>query len=146
MSETAVSPKNIIRLKYGDDSQLLVEMKDGDRFGMTSTDAAMACHFYEAGKKAYGRQVQELSERLTSWFKNNAPHVKEARLGPRPDGLLFLVVMSKSAYNPELEDRMTELEAEIAQDATLDMIRLEVLAVPDFGPASFQAFLPAADE
>lgn len=143
---SAVSPTNIIRLKHGDNSRIIVEMKDGDRFGISSNDAAMACRFYEAGQKAYGRQVRALSNRLTEWFQANAPHVKEARLGPRPDGLLFLVVMSGPEYNPDLEDRMTELEAEIAQDPTLDMIRLEVQAVPDFGPASFQAFLPATDE
>lgn len=143
---SAVSPKNIIRLKHGDNSRIIVEMKDGDRFGITSNDAAMACHFYEAGRKAYDQQVRALSDRLTKWFQQNADFVKEARLGPRPDGLLFLVVMASPEHNPDLEDRMTALEAEVAQDATLDMIRLEVQAVPDFGTASIQAFLPATDE
>lgn len=143
---SAVSPKNIIRLKHGDNSQIIVEMKDGDRFGISSSDAAMACQFYEAGQKVFSQQVRILSDRLTKWFQANAAHVKEARLGPRPDGLLFLVVMAGQEYNPDLEDRMTELEAEIAQDPTLDMIRLEVQAVPDFGAASIQAFLPVTDE
>jgi hypothetical protein len=89
----------------------------------TVEEAAAACRLKQR-LPDFHLQFTELLERLAQWIGENKQSSNKAFLTTRSEGLLFVVVMNEVKYNAELEQKLTELDIEIAQDEKFDNIRL----------------------
>ena len=107
---------------------------------MATADAARACGAYEQQQR-FPAQFQELMARLCRWSQEHSADVGSAYITVRDGGLLFLVVRREAEYDRDFEDALTDLDAEIARDEDLDLVRLSVLALPHCPPESLDSFL-----
>ncbi|MHB1424924.1 MAG: hypothetical protein ACYC3I_17265 [Gemmataceae bacterium] len=131
-----------IRLRHGDQGEVWVESDDENRFLMTVEAVVRACKTH--GRFAeVGKQLRKLARKLTEWLDVHPEDIQEAYLTVRDSGLLFLIVRKTKPFNEALEDALTELDLEIANDETLDLIRFSVLALPATSVESVQSFLAA---
>jgi len=123
------------------DKKVLVVPEDEDRF-LVSVDAAVkAC---QAADKTlqFGRQFRDiLLPRLGLWISDRADKLKKAYLTVREEGLLFVAILARAEYDRELEDDLSELDIAVARDPHLDLIDLEVLALPNASDAAHASFL-----
>jgi hypothetical protein len=87
------------------------------------------------------RQLRKLVRRVTEWLDVHPEDVQEAYLTVRDSGLLFLIVRKTKPFNEALEDALTELDLEIANDETLDLIRFSGLVLPATSAESVKSFL-----
>lgn len=130
-----------ILLSYTDKhSSVYVDAPKGDVFLMTVQHAVMACGAF--GRWAdFQTQMRQLMERLGKWMDERREKVREAHLTVRGSGLLFLVVSKSEHYDGELEDSLTEIDIEIANDDDFNLIKMEVLAIPDSPEECTKSFL-----
>lgn len=139
---TRAVEQTTIRLRHGDQGKVWVESEDEDRFLMTVEAVVSACKTH--GRFAdVGKQLRKLVRKLTQWLDEHPEDVQEAYLTVRDSALLFLIVRKTKPFNEALEDALTELDLEIANDETLDLIRFSVLALPATSKESVQSFLAA---
>ena len=117
-----------------------VETEDEDRFVLTLGAAIEACRAF-SHYETFVRQFRELHAQLSAWIQQHDRDIAEGYLTLRDGGLLFLVVQKSAAFNQELEDSLTDLDIKIAQDDDLNLIRLNVQALPQASEESIQSFL-----
>ncbi len=86
-------------------------------------------------------QMSRLIERLNRWGDSQQSKVKEAYLTVRGSGLFYLVVSRDSHHDGELEDALTEVDIEVANDEEFNLIKMEVLAIPDSPKDCVESFL-----
>ncbi len=86
-------------------------------------------------------QMFALKQLLDNWVKSRKDSIKEAYFTVRGSSLFFLVVSSSKAYNESLESDLTELDLNVANDNKLNLMNLEVLAIPDSPADCVQAYL-----
>lgn len=128
-TKTRVDP---IRLDYHavDLREVVVTPKDNDRFVGSVKEIATACH---VGRKhlTFSKQVKgPLVSKLAEWLAEHSEGVHAAFMSVREGRLFFLVIQSGAVYDREFTDSLTGLDLDIAQDTDLDMITLEVMALP----------------
>ena len=131
----------IIQLVYSaKDEQVIVETERQDRFVLTVSAAIEACRAFGRTQE-FNEQFKEMQTRLTAWIRQHEADISEAYLTVRDSAILLLIVQKSQAFHQELEDSLTELDIDIAQDDALNLIRLSVLALPKASEASIQSFL-----
>ncbi|MDD4892078.1 MAG: hypothetical protein PHU85_19320 [Phycisphaerae bacterium] len=141
MSSSTRRPEPIhldFRTKGG---QVIVAPNDEDRFSLTIQEAAMAC---KAGQKQvlFGRQFERgLLPKLAVWTDQNQEKLERAYLTLGDGRLLFLVVRKNVPFDSEFEDRLSDLDLQIAQDEELGLIHLSVLALPKVSRTCYESFL-----
>ncbi len=59
----------------------------------------------------------------------------------REGGLLLLVVKGDAAYDRTLEDKLTELDLGIARNDSLDLIAVDITAIPLVPKAVVESYL-----
>jgi hypothetical protein len=64
------------------------------------------------------------------WSQQHSRAIRSSHLTIRDSGLLFVVVQTGRTFDQELCDDLVDLDLAIANDPELDLIRLDVLAVP----------------
>lgn len=122
------------------DGEVVVHAGD-DRFLFTVQEAVNACGMWNKMAEFQG-QMKLLTERLEGWVAARKNAVKEAFLTVKAGGgLLFLVVMAGREYDAVLESDLTELDIEVANHPEFNLLRLNVLAIPDSTPECVEAFL-----
>ncbi len=122
-----------LQLTYrGGPDRVVITPADEDRFVLSREEAIRACQAY-AEKQRFASQFHLLLKTLARWLSEHEDQVKQAFLTERDKGLLFLVVQREPRYDEQLENDLTELDLQIAQDTDLRLIPLSVLAVPDAG-------------
>jgi hypothetical protein len=131
---------NVIRLKSEGGGHLIVVPEDQDRFVLTIEEAVKACRAYER-TRSFENQFNILLRRLAHWIDEHRDLVRIGYLTVRDAGLLFLVVTKAAEYDRKLEDDLTDLDLEVANDPNLDLIRLSVLAIPPTGPEAIRSYL-----
>ena len=130
-----------IRLEYKQKGrQVYVEPVDENRFMVSVETAIRACQKLEL-EEQFTRQFAYLREILAGWLVAHRRKVKHAYLTIADAGLLFLVVTKSAQYDGPLEGELTSLDLDIAQNPQLDLIAMEVLALPKSSPANFESFL-----
>lgn len=130
-----------IQLDCSKRGKVTVTPADQDRFVITIQEAVAACR---DGKEllAYRRQfVDGLVPALKDWLASHRKKVRTAYLTVRDGGLLFLIVRKEAACDSELTDSLTELEANIAVNPHLGLIRMDALALPDVSDECLASFL-----
>lgn len=133
--------KSHIRLSYTDqDGRVFVDGDQGDRFLLTVQQAVFACGAFNR-MADFQTQMSRLIERLNRWGDSQQSKVKEAYLTVRGSGLFYLVVSRDSHHDGELEDALTEVDIEVANDEEFNLIKMEVLAIPDSPKDCVESFL-----
>ena len=135
-----------IRLRHGDDRLVVVETEDEDRFLLTVQAVVRACKAHDQ-IALVGSQLRKLLKRLGEWVETNHEDIQEAYLTTRDSDLLFLIVRKSKPFNAPLEEVLTDLDLEVANDKDFDRLRLSVLALPATSEDSVKSFLcPQAPE
>jgi len=120
-----------IRLNFREaDRKVLVEPENEDRFITTVGQAAVACQVADREARFYFQVRNTLLQKLWDWLRAHRNQVESAFLAVREGGLLFLVVRDAAAYDAVFEDELTDLDLQIAREPGLDLVSLEVGALP----------------
>ena len=126
-----------IQLDYKKDGSVVVTPKDQDRFVISVQEAVTACKDITQVRQ-FGKYLLSM---LTKWLQDNRAKARKAFLTVRDGGLLFLVIRKEAKYDAQFTDALTELDVAIARDANLNMIQLDVLALPDVSDEGARSFL-----
>jgi len=139
-AKTRVDP---IRLDYhaADPREVVVTPKDNDRFVGSVKEIATACHAGIPLIEFTNQLEKTLVPKLAEWLAEQGDKVHRAFISVREGRLFFLVVQYAAAYDRELTDALTKIDLDIARDAGLDMIRLEVMALPRVSDEDAYSFL-----
>lgn len=92
--------------------------------------------------EAFEQQLATLKLDLESWAAAHSESVAEAFLVLKGDHFVFLAVLKGKAYDSVLEDALTELDMQVAQNPDYNLINLSVLALPAFAEDAIRSFLP----
>jgi hypothetical protein len=130
-----------IQLDYSRGGKVTVTPADQDRFVITIQEAVAACRGGKELLEYRSQFVEGLVPALKDWLASHRKKVRTAYLTIRDGGLLFLVVRKEAACDGEFTDDLTELEADIATDSRLNLIRMDALALPDVSDGSLKSFL-----
>jgi hypothetical protein len=129
-----------IHLDHADDAEVMVHLESGDMFTLPLKAAIDACGSVENVQR-FGKQLEILLARLAAWIGQHEDDVQEAYVTFRDAGLLFLVVRKTRKLNEALENSLTDVDIEIAQDENLCLIKLSVLALPQTTEENVRSFL-----
>jgi len=102
--------------------------------------AVEACRAYQ-DQIAFNDQFGNLLDRLARWIVDHKVQASQAFLTVHDAGLLFLVIQQSTEFDPDLENSLSELSLEIANDTDYSLIRLVVHALPNCGREVFESFL-----
>jgi len=151
MTEVATFPRRInhmateqrasILLHHLNQAEAQIVAEDNDQFLWTVQEVVRACK--AQGRFAdVGKQLRTLLQKLRDWCNSHPDDIREAYLTVRDSGLLFLLVRKTKPFNEALEEALTDLDLEVANDNDFDLIRLSVLALPATSEESVRSFLP----
>ncbi len=117
-----------------------VNPKDQDHFTVTVEEAIKACKARDTFS-SFQVLFKRLLIRLKMWTNEHSSKIKLAYLTVRDASLLFVVITKLVEYDRDLEDELTELDLEIANEVSLSSVRLNVLLLPPASPDSIAAFI-----
>lgn len=131
-----------VLLDEDDERSVVVRPKDNDKFVVSSQEAVAACFAYDKFVGGLKKQVDELMEHLSQWVKDHRQYIKSAfvtfRVG---NSMLFLVMQKETLFDPVLSEHLTDLDIEIANNPSFNLIDLDVMAIPPVSRESAEAFL-----
>jgi len=135
-----------IVLRWEDENRLLiVSPRDQDRFALTVNKAISACQLDQVfGLEQFQKQFKQLLIVLRDWAKKRRESIHAAFLAVRDGGLLYVVVRNGPRFDAEFEDDLTELDMKVAHNEGLNMMRLNVLALPKASMEAIATFLSPA--
>ena len=136
-----VQERSIILLDESRPGKVCIVSRDEDRFVITVEEAVRSC---KASDKSiqFCRQFEKLAlEVLPKWTGEHKDFVASVNLTVRPAGLLLVVMQNQVEMNPELGEALSELDIEIASDPSFDLIKLEVVLLPQVDREVASAFL-----
>ncbi len=123
------------------DNTIMVEPEDEDRFFVTVEEAIRACGAHGQGKKSRCQeQFRTLRETLFLWAREQSKMVNKAFITVQDHGLLFLVITHSKKFDREFEDKLTDLDLQIARSDDFSEIDLSVQSLPDCNPDNYQSF------
>ena len=133
--------RNVIHLKWHHgENRVLVEPEDEDRFLTTVQDIITACGVSRE-MLVFKKQFDALLRRLAEWVEEHQERIRDAYITVRDAGLMFLVVQTGREYDRAFEDALTDLDLEVAQDDSMGLVEMSVLALPNCAPEAVEGFL-----
>ncbi len=139
----STAKKQWIQLRMGDPDLggVTVHPEDGDLFSLTKQ---MIARFGRLASQieAFENQLTSLKRDLETWSSAHSDAVDDAFLVLKGDHFLFLVVLKGKTHDGDLEDALTDLDIQVAQDPRYELINLSVLALPAFAEEAIRSFLP----
>ena len=141
-TKTEKGPLLVCQLRE-EDGSVVVCPQDGDRFVIQKRKAVEALKAVDR-QASFEAQLQVLLNALGAWAKQRTTDVGDISsmyLTLGDIGFLAIVVKRDADYSRDLEDSLSELDLEIANNADLDTLRVEFLAVPNVGPVALDSFL-----
>lgn len=142
MSTTKLS--SIVLYEDGAEHDVLVYLKDNDKFVLTAQDAVRACRAWDKSVQ-FQRQFEDLLTRLSRWISDNRGDISIAKLNVRENDILFVVTQAVVKRNDHLADQLTDLDLEISGSPSFDLISLNVLSLPLVDAESAAAFLSSGE-
>ena len=142
MSTTKLS--SIVLYEGGAEHDVLVYLKDNDKFVLTAQDAVRACRAWDKSVQ-FQRQFEDLLTRLSRWITDNRGDISIAKLNVRQNDILFVVTQAVVKRNDHLADQLTDLDLEISGSPSFDLISLNVLSLPLVDGESAAAFLSSGE-
>ena len=115
---------------------------EGDDLFSLSREMVMRAGRLAAHLDEIDAQLAAVQEVVQSWCRSQVDRISNAYVVLKGDGFLFLVVQKSKEYDRTLEDSLTDLDIEIAQNPEFNHIHLSVLAIPAFSEEAIESFLP----
>lgn len=129
---------------YAEDETVIVTPRNQRRFEIQK-DRAIRALQQEQDKVGdldqTARQFNLLLERLANWIEARKEKILRGILTLRDGKLLFLVIQETPEYDEDFEDDLSALDVEIANDADLNLIGMDVLALPPASQEGLQSFV-----
>jgi hypothetical protein len=130
-----------VQLDYSGDARgVVVTPEDQDRFLLPVKVAVEGCRLVIEVRKLQ-EQFKLLLDRLAKWTKEHSDDIRRVHIGFRDSRWLFLVDRKTVRFNRQLEDELTALDIEIAQDNRFNLINLQVLSLPQPSPEAVESLL-----
>lgn len=129
-----------LQLDWSDqDGVVTVTPRDYDRYVLRVRTAID--RLQRSGKEdKFEQQFNLLARELATWLSER-DDVGNAFVTIRDGSFLFLVVTPELQCSDEFEDELSALDIKIANDAELQLMTLDVLALPDASEQALSAFL-----
>lgn len=130
-----------IELHYENaDGRVRIVPPDSDIMALSVETAIAACRAFTQ-QIVFKNQFDQLLMRLAEWIAQHKAKLSAACVTVRDSGLLFLVMLKEPRLDREIEESLTELDLEIANDADYGLISLAVHAIPRSDEATVQSFV-----
>jgi hypothetical protein len=137
IDETAQKP---IEIDWFDEGDLVrVNPQDQMRFEIHKDRVIRLLQLHNEAE----RQLELLIHRLQRWTHAHSAKVSESYLTLRGDRLGFFAVSNSAKCDDELEDSISDLDLEIANDSDLESMQVNAMVLP---PASSVALSSFFDE
>ncbi len=85
-------------------------------------------------------KLKLLQRELARWL-NGRSDISNAYLTVRDGGFLFLVVKNDASYSESLEDELSELDIQLANDKLINSLSVDVLALPHASAVAVDTFI-----
>jgi len=150
---TTVAKKQILRIRYDRDDDVVVHPQDNDVYVITTKEAVEAIQQWVSPFNnvisVVGDHIRSLKEqseslllKLQDWSKKHSDTICRADFRVLSlNDFLFVVMQKDIPYNSDLSDKLTDLDIEIANDDNFNLITLNVLAIPRCSFDAAQAFI-----
>lgn len=113
----------------------------GSDIMLLQMDAAVqACRAFHK-QVIFGDQLKMLLQGLAEWIDSRIDQLSDAYLTVRDAGLLFVVVRKGRQYDSDFESKLTDLDVEVANDSDYNLIKMDVLALPNSSNESINSFV-----
>lgn len=122
-----------------EDGVVTVIPRNEDRFCIQMRRAAEILQQFEHNDKL-NIQFQLLFKELGAWL-GQCDNIDRAFLTQRDRSIAFVVVRSVTGYDDDFEDKLSDLDYRIANDPDLDLISLDMIALPLVSEEALGSFL-----
>jgi hypothetical protein len=137
---TTASKIPILQLDWKDrDGDVTVTPHDESRFVVKVHQAIEACRATKQAEQ-FEAQLKLLLEEIGKWLQVQE-RIDSAYLTLREGNFLFLVIRRDPGYERDFEDGLSDLDLKLAEDSSLDLIRVDTLALPHTSEESLRSFL-----
>jgi len=133
--------RDYIRLDVSKNGQVVVIPENEDRFMTTVQEAAEACKESQKWAAFHQQFKNGLLPKLGQWLSQYDDKVDRAFIGLRDGGLLFLVTRKAVRFDGKFTNSLAKLDIAVACDAELDLISMEMLALPQVDEDAVWTFL-----
>lgn len=126
-----------VEVDWFDDSEIVrVTPRDQRRFDVQKDRAIKLLQLANYADT----QLSLLLEKLGHWIRANADKVDIAYLTLRDDRFAFLAVSQKAECDEQLEDAISDLDFEVANDNDLNVIRMNAIVLPPASADGLRSF------
>ena len=125
---------------FAEADQVEVTARDQQRFEIQK-DRAIEVLRQAKNAERFGKQFDLLLSILGSWLQDRTDRLISAHLTLHDGAFAFLVIMRQFQYNPELEDQLSDLDIQVANDPQLDLIRVNMSLMPPVSEEALSSFL-----
>lgn len=122
------------------DGQVRIVPPDNDIMVLSVESAIKACRAFNE-QIVFKNQFDLLLERLAGWIGRHHAKIADAYLTVRDSGLLFLAVQQTAAHDTPLDDALTQLDLEVANDPDFSLISMAVHSIPRAAQATIESFV-----
>ena len=134
------APAAVVQLDWSEkDGVVVVTAKDQDRFCI-KVHKAIEILQQASRAEEFTRQFNLLLRTLASWL-NGRDDVTRAYLTHRDGALAFVVVRTAVAYDDAFEDALSHLDFQTANDADLNLIKMDAIGLPLVSAEALSSFL-----
>jgi hypothetical protein len=141
MTTRALRKIRPVQLNYhSEENSVVVTSSDEDRFQIQK-DRAIEVLQQAKNADDFSLQLRLLLNILGALVRDHRNGLSAAYLTLHDGALSFVAVMHGVKYDAELEDRLSDLDLEIANDPQLDLIRLNTSLMPRTSEEALASFL-----
>lgn len=138
---STIPRRKFLELNYcSEENTVIVLPDDLDRFEIQKS---RAIEVLKAAHKEgmFDKQFRLFLDKVGVWVSGHNDKIRDALVTLQDGSLIFLVVAKESEVDDELQDSLTSLEFEIANDVDLDLIQLDTLYLPPASDSSIASFI-----
>jgi hypothetical protein len=140
VTKVARPTRTAVQLDWSDeDGEIVVTPHDESRFMIKMRRAIQILQIGDRMEQ-FQQQFQLLLRELAQWLVNRH-EVAAAYITLRDGNLAFVVQRALAEYDEAFEDDLSDLDCAIASDADLDLIKLDVMGLPNVSEEALQSFL-----
>lgn len=88
-----------------------------------------------------GKQISLLLDKLALWLTRNTEKVHSAILTVRDERFLFLVISKVAEMDDDLEDSVSEIDFDVANDSDLEVLKMNAIVLPQASREALDSFV-----
>lgn len=128
MAKDRTTSSEPIRLNFRNETRVVVEPADEDRFVVTVREAAQACKQAQDNKE-WESQFNNFLVYLENWSESHSDTIKTVYVNVADGALNILICTGDELYNVDFDDTITELDLELVK--RFHWLIAEVMQVPE---------------